>query len=190
MSKYNYFDTLNRLAQLSSRAVFLACSPPKETVQGEISALRQTSDRLLCELEGVLFSDFMPPIERAGIASCAHSFARIIERCLQISNYRLTKNVFGERKNREAELCIRLSQLIEDAVSELKRIKSPRELPDIVGFRKTMCEARNAHSVMQKKLNSGLFPRSAQHTLCLMAQLRGELGICFDTVIETMLDNI
>ena len=190
MPKFNYFDSLEKLALLSSRATFIACSAIKSSSQSEIASIRYSADRAICELERVLFSDFMPPLERVSICASAHSLVRIIERCTEITNYRAAKNFFGERKNKEAELCIRLSQLIEENTIRLRHVKRPQELPDLVGFRKLVCDARAAHSSMQKKLNSGVYPRSAQHSLCLMGKLRCELSDAFDELIEVMLANI
>ena len=190
MSKFNYFDSLERLALLSSRSVFIACSSGDPASQSEISSIRHSADKSMCELERVLFSDFMPPLERASICSSAHSLVRIIERCSDMANYRTVKNFFGERKNKEAELCIRLSQLIEENIMRLRHVKRPDELPDLIGFRKLLNEAVNAHSNMQKKLNSGSYPHSVQHSLCLLGKLRTELSRAFDNLVEIMLTNI
>lgn len=191
MSRFNYFDSLERLSLLSSRAVFIACSSVKPSAQSEIAAIRHSADRMVCELENILFADFMPPLERTSICTCAHSIVRIIERCGDIAGYKSSKNnLFGERKNKEAELCIRLSQLIEENMIRLRHVKRPEELPDLAGFRKLVCEARSAHTNLQKKLNSGIYPRSAQHSLCLLGRLRCELSRAFDDLIEVMLTNV
>jgi uncharacterized protein Yka (UPF0111/DUF47 family) len=190
MAKFNYFDSLEHLALLSTRAVFIACNSQKASAQGEIASIRHSADRLLCDIESVLFSDFMPPLERASICSCAHSVARVIERCNDIVTYRSSKNLFGEKRNREAELCVRLSELIEENTMRLRHIKRPEELPDLIGFRKLTNEARTAHSNLQKKLNSGIYARSAQQSLCLLGKLRCELSRSFDELVEVMLKNV
>ena len=190
MSKTNYFDSLERLSVLSSRAVFLSCSPPRSSVPCEILGIRRSSDLILCELESALFSDFMPPLDRAGISAVAHGLCRIIERCGEIASYRCGKNAFTERKSKEAELCIRLSQLIEENISRLRYIKRPDELPDLVGFRKLVCDAQSAHNTLQRKLSSGVYPRSAIPSLCLLCALRRELSHTFDRLVEIMLENV
>ncbi len=190
MPKLNYFDLLERLAVLCTRAVFIVCSPQKPSAQSELTLLRASADKNVCELEKALFADFMPPLERKSIAECAHAALRVIERCNEISNYRSCKNFLAEKKNKEAELCIRLAQLIEEDIFRLKRIKKPRELPDLVGFRKLLGEARVAHLCLQKKLSTGMYPKSSQQHLCLIGQLRCELSDCFDRLVEVMLDNI
>ena len=190
MPKLNYFDLLERLSVLCSRAVFIACSTQKHSYQDEMSALRISADKSVCELEKALFSDFMPPLERRNIAECAHIIERVIEKCVEISNFRASKNLLSEKKNEEAELCIRLAQSIEENVFRLRKIKKPNELPDFVGFRNLLYDARSAHAYLQKKLNSGVYPRSSQQIFLLIGQLRCELSRCFEEIIEIMLNNI
>ena len=190
MPKINYFDSLERLGVLCNRAVFLACGSGRTSGNSELVTLRHSVDKIICELEKTLFCDFMPPLERANIAACAHSLGRITDKCAEIMNYRSTKNFFGEKKNKEAELCIRLAQSIEENIFRLRRIKKPEELPDFLGFRKMIFEARTAHALLQRKLNSGVYPKNAIHSLALIGQLRCELSHCFDDIIEIMLNNI
>lgn len=190
MRKINYFDSLERLGVLCNRAVFLACSSGRQSSIGELVSIRHSVDKIICELEKTLFSDFMPPLERASIAACAHSLGRIVDKCAEILNFRSTKYFLGEKKNKEAELCIRLAQSIEENIFRLRKIKKPQELPDFLGFRKLIFEARTAHSLLQRKLNSGVYPRNAAQSLLLLGQLRNELAYCFDDIIEIMLNNI
>ncbi len=190
MPKLNYFDSLEHLSVLCTRSVFLACGGAKPSAQGELSLLRANADKCICELERALFSDFMPPLERGSIAECAHSLQRVMEKCTEILNYKAGKNLFAEKKNKEAELCIRLSQLIEENVFKLRRIKKPREFPDLVGFRRVLCEARSAHAHIGKRLSGGVYPKSAQQLQNLIGALRVELALCFDSIIEIMLNNI
>ena len=190
MPKINYFDSLERLGVLCNRAVFLACGTGRQSGVSELVTLRHSVDKIICELEKTLFSDFMPPLERANIAACAHSLGRIMDKCAEILNYRNSKCFFGEKKNKEAELCIRLAQSIEENIFRLRRIKKPEELPDFLGFRKMIFEARTAHALLQKKMNSGVYPKAAMQSLVLVGQLRCELAHCFDDIIEIMLNNI
>ena len=190
MPKLNYFDSLEQMSRLTSRAVFIACSAPKSDSHSELVSLRHSADETVCELEKALFADFMPPLERNGIAACAHSLERIMEKCAEILNYQSSKNYFGEKKNEEAELCIRLARSIEENIFRLRRIKKPEELPDFIGFRRLLSEARNAHSNLQQRVNSGLYPKGAQQSLNLMGRLRCELSHCFDDIVEIMLNNI
>ena len=104
MSRYNYFDSLERLSVLSARAVFLSCSSARASAQTELASIRQAAGRILCELERELFSDFMPPLERADVSAVAHALCRIIERCADILGYKSGKNSIYERKSKEAEL--------------------------------------------------------------------------------------
>jgi len=190
MPKQNYFDTLERLSVLCNRAVFIVCTQQRITSHTELCSIRHSADKIVCELEKTLFSDFMPPLDRANIAACSHSLVRVMEKCSEISGYRASRGIFAEKKSKEAELCIRLSQLIEENVLRLKKIKHPEELPDFPGFRKLICEARAAHQTMLKKMNTGIYPKSSQQSVMLIGQLRCELSRCFDDIIEIMLNNI
>ncbi len=190
MPKLNYFDSLERLSLLSSRALYLACSAPQSSAPFELASIRHSADVAVCELEKALFTDFMPPLERNSIAACAHSLERIMERCAEIVSYRNTKNLFGERKNKEAELCIRLMKLIEENIFRLRRIKKPSELPDFAGFRQALSDARSAHNAMQKRICGSGSSRSALQLLTLYGKLRCELARCFEELVEIMLNNI
>lgn len=190
MPKLDYYDALSRLSLLCSRAVFIACTPTRQAAATEIVAIRRSADKTVCEIERFLFSDFMPPLDRSSISICAHSLERVIEKSSDIIANKYARNLFGERKNKEAELCVRLSQLLESATASLRSLKRPDQLPDVVEYRRLLCDARAAHSSLQKKLNSGLYPRAAQHTLCLLGSLRSELARAFDVLIEVMLSNV
>lgn len=190
MARFNYYGCLERLSVLSSRAVFVACSAVSPSQKEEIAVLRLSADKDICELERALFSDFMPPLERADIAALAHALSRVADAAYELSAVRSRETLLLERKNREADICIRLSQMIEEGVSDLRQLKRPEQLPDLVGFRKLLCDARLWHVELQKKLRSGLCPRAAQGYLSLLGALRHSLDACFDTLIETMLSNI
>ena len=190
MARFNYYDCLERLSVLSSRAVFIACSAASNSHKEEIAAVRLTADKALCELERALFSDFMPPLERSDIAELAHALSRVINASYELSASRCRETLLLERKNREADICIRLSQMIEEGVSGLRRLKRPEQLPDLVGFRKLLCDARLWRADARRKLWKGIYPRAAQSYLSLLCALCKSLDECFDTLIETMLSNI
>jgi hypothetical protein len=190
MARFNSYDALERLSVLSSRAVFIACSATLPAHKGELAALKITADKAICELERSLFSDFMPPLERSDIAACAHALSQVIGSAYELSAARGRESLLLERKNKEAEICIRLSQMIEECVSSLRRLKRPEQLPDLVRFRKLLCDARVWHASVQKKLSAGIYPRSAQSYLSLLRTLCNSLDSCFDTLIEIMLSNI
>lgn len=190
MAKFNYYNALERLASLSSRAVFIACSAPRSSRDGELASVRLSADRAVCELERVLFSDFMPPLEREDIALCAHALLQIVDASCELSAARGQKSFIFDRKNKEADICIRLSQMIEESISKLRRLKYPSQLPDLVGFRKLLYDARIWHAGVQRKLNSGVYPRSAESYLSNLRMLCRTLGRSFDSIVEIMLSNI
>ena len=189
MAKSTYFDSLERLGVLCNRAVFLSCSSTSNRTLNEILSIRDLSDKIVCTLEKKLFCDFMPPLERATIAACAHSILRIIDKCTEIMNTKSAR-CFYDKKSKEAELCIRLSELIEENIFRLRKIKKPNETPDFSGFRKLISEARTAHYMLQRRMCTGVYPKNTQQTLVLQGQLRCELSHCFDDIIEIMLHNI
>ena len=190
MARFNYYDCLERLSVLSSRAVFIACSSAPRARKDEITALKASADGAICELERVLFSDFMPPLERSDIAACAHSFSRVIGAACELSSARGRESLFIEQKNKEAEICIRLSQIIEEGVASLRRLRRPEQLPDLVGFRKLLCDARIWHMGIQRKMSASIYPRAAESYLSLLRALLLSIDNCFDTLIEVMLSNI
>ncbi len=187
MPKLNYFDSLEGLSLLSSRAVFLSATSGGTD---EIISIRENADTILCEIEYALFSDFLPPLERSGIALAAHSMGRIIERSHEIIMYKNTKGLNFEKKSIEAELCIRLMEIIEKNIFRLRRVKKPNELPNFTEFRSLLTEARAAHAEMQKRLSSHSATKAVANLVTLYAELRHELSFAFDEITEIMLQNI
>ena len=84
MVKYNYFENLEQISSLAEAAVKLACGGGARTEEKSISELRKSCDRLICELEDALFSDFLPPLERDNIAACAHSLSRVVDQASEL----------------------------------------------------------------------------------------------------------
>ena len=76
MSKYDYFSSLLQLGEIQGRiAVLLAgdvCEGAGKSVN-EISDLNRQSNLLCAEIDAALFDEFLPPIDRASISSCAPS---------------------------------------------------------------------------------------------------------------------
>lgn len=189
MVKYHYFESLRTLAELALQAVLLSCGTVGKEERPSLSALRRSCDRLLCEVEDALFSDFLPPLERDSIAACAHCFSRVMEQATEL--YQHTSPLpTSLRVNEEGRICIRLAELLKQSVATLQVIRKPDELPDCQGFRKLLNEGRTAHAALLKQLHSGTLPRSCAQTVILTGRLRGELSRTFDELIEIMLHNI
>lgn len=186
MSKFDYCGELETLARLSTQAVRIACSG-KETERSEtFSDLRRTADRTVCGLEDALFSDFMPPLERDGIAACAHCLSRVIGEASEL----LPPCDTPTFANEEGEVCVRLAEQLEQTVILLRRITHPDQSPDTRAFRTLLSEGRLAHGRMLSSLRGGNLPRSAASTIIQTGRLRAELSESFDRVVEVMLDNI
>ena len=183
MQKINYFELLEELSVLCTRAVFLASENTRSQLQkalNECSALQEECMARICELESFLFTDFLPPLERRSIAEAAHGMGRIIERSHQIILRKLQRSSYDKRA-KEKEVCIILSELLEKSVKMLKKIKKPNQIPKIREFRELLLSARkSARSSQKKQSPSSLY----------MTELREELSDCFDKIIEIMLCNI
>lgn len=186
MVKCDYFENLEKLASFSLSAVKLACSG---STKESFSSIRMSCDRLVCETEDALFSDFLPPLERDSIASAAHSLSWIVDRAGDL-NSACEAGSSLKKYNDEAEICIKLSEEIERHIKALRRIKHPNQMPNIQGFRKLLCDGRAAHGVMLKKLRSGALPKSYAECIILTGKLRTELSVTFDLLVEIMLNNI
>jgi hypothetical protein len=185
MGKYRYFETLEAISLLAEQAVVLACTDTPPTDRKRLSLLRPECDRLVCELEDSLFSDFLPPLERDSIAASAHCLSRIIDEALELSAHPLPPTA-----NEEGAVCVRLAAKLSETVQILRRINKPDELPEIQGFRKLLSEGRKANRRMLDHLRSSALPRNAASAIIQTGRLRAELSRAFDETVEVMLCNI
>ncbi len=186
MSKYDYFGELETLSRLSTKAVQLACDGKKRTGVERASELRRAADRTVCALEDALFSDFMPPLERDGIAACAHCLCRVVNEASELLPPLSEKNFANE----EGEVCVRLAERLEETVIMLRALTRPDKTPDVQGFRQLLCEGRQAHGRMLCALRTEKLPRRAASAIIQTGRLRTQLAESFDRVIEVMLENI
>ena len=184
--KYNYFDDLEALSALSLSATSLACGREKGL---NISELRRECDRLICKIEDTLFSDFLPPLERDGIAAVAHCLSRVVDRSSELLSDPYATTPFM-RSNEEAAVCIRLAEALKDGIFMLRRIRRPSECPDICGYRELLCEGRQSHKRMLAAVRRGEVSKCHRETIILTSRLRTELSEAFDRLIEVMLNNI
>jgi len=184
--KYYYFENLEKLSSLSCSAVSLACSGNSK---GDFSNIRMSCDRLVCETEDALFSDFLPPLERDSIAAAAHSLSRITDRAGELlSDSGIEPSLM--RYNEEAKICAKLSEELDRHIRILRKIRRPDEMPNIQGFRKLLCEGREAHKSMLKRLRCASLPKNYAECIILTGRLRTELSVAFDLLVEIMLNNI
>lgn len=187
--KYDYFETLEQLSLHASEAVKLACTQTPTNDTQNISSIRKRSDRLICELEDTLFSDFLPPLERETIAGCAHSLSRVVDQASELLCHAAYAPPL-EKPNDEGKICLLLCEKMVESIALLRRIRKPDELPDVGGFRELLAEGRRAHGTMLSRIHSGILPKSAAQTIILTGRLRAEISRAFDELVEMMLNNI
>jgi hypothetical protein len=189
MVKYNYFEKLGQLATLAESAVQLTCGNIPHRDPRDVSHLRRASDRLICEMEDALFSDFLPPLERENLAACAHCLSRVMDQASELLSA-LAPLPLSSKFNEEGQICIKLAAHVKRATEMLPRIRKPDEIPDTQGFRLLLSEGGNAHSALLARLHAGVLPRSAAQVIIFTGRLRVELSRAFDELVEIMLNNI
>ena len=183
MQKINYFELLEEISVLCTRAVFLASGNTRSLLQKSIVECRELQEQAIEKISAVenfLFTDFLPPLERRSIAEAAHGMGRIIECSHQIIFQKLQRSGYDKRI-KEQEIYIKLAQILEESVGLLKKIKKPNQTPKTKEFREILFSLRNSSRSTQK--------RQSPSSLC-MNELREELSDCFDKIIEIMLCNI
>ena len=183
MQKTNYFELLEELASLCTRAVFLASTGSRQLLQksqSEINSLQAQATERICDLELSLFTDFLPPLERRSIAEAAHGIGRVIERSSHVIFQKLQRPSCDKR-SKDTDAALKLAELLEKELSLLKKIKKPNQTPDVIKFRKLLNEARVLSRASPK--------RQTPYALSL-SELREELSSCFDAAVEIMLCNI
>lgn len=183
MQKINYFELLEEISVLSTRAVFLSAENTRSALQKSISEcqkLQEESLEKICAVENFLFTDFLPPLERRSIAEAAHGMGKIIECSYQIIYQKLQRSGYDKRI-KEQEVCLALAQIIEESVGLLKKIKKPNQMPKNKEFRQLLLSSQKTTKSTQKRQSSS--------ALCIN-ELRRELSDCFDKIIEIMLCNI
>ena len=191
MAKFQYFEALEELSASAVRAVRLSCKSKGSTEKdkSELSAIRLSADKCVCELEDALFSDFLPPLERDGIAACAHCLSRVIDRASDLAASS-RNSPYAQSGDDEQKICVRLCELLHEDITLLKKIRKPSEMPSHRAFRALLSKGRLAHTDSITKLNSGVIPKSRANSIILCAKLRAELARSYDELVEIMLNNI
>ena len=187
MTKVNYFEALEALAEYATTAVECACvdKPPKRS----INELRLDSDKTLFMLEESLFEEFLPPLERDSIAAYAHCLSRVID-CAAEHVALCCLNGTSKRKTEEEKLCCELALKIKKNTYILRTLKNPKEQPSIEDFRAMTRLAFEAHNKDLKMIRSGAYPKSLAQNVISAGRIRTELSRCFDELLEIMLNNI
>ena len=200
MARPNYFDILEELSKNACEAVSIACGqqhPESRKVnckkekggKESLCELRARCDKMICSLEGDLFADFIPPLQRDNIASLAHGFWRIISRAVEHYTTASARQSVSEA-NDEERLCVLLCEKLSENTAMLRKIKNPETTPSLTEFRKILREAGEGHSAYLSRIGAGTVPRSCAMRAFSSARLRFEISRCFDCLIEVMLGNI
>lgn len=191
MAKIRYFDSLEELSDSALQAVRISCKSKGCTKKEkeELSAIRLSADKCVCELEDALFADFLPPLERDSIAACAHCLSRVIDRAsdLAMSIVCLPTN---SNCDEEQKICIRLCETLHEDIDLLKKIRKPNVMPSHRAFRALLTKGRIAHTEALSKISAGSLPRNMANSIILCAKLRTELARSYDELLEIMLNNI
>ncbi|MBO5883505.1 MAG: hypothetical protein J6Q78_03785 [Clostridia bacterium] len=176
MAKFNYFDTIEALSdlmELTVREVFEEKKNPAHIRNREIT---DSTNKMICELESKLFSDFFPPLERADIAAFAHSLGRVTSAAASIERrYRFSTS--------DAEICVKLAELINQNAHMLKKIRKADGIPNRDSFRALAKKA-------DEQKSRGIAYSKATENRSAIEELIRELSSCFDRLVEIMLNNI
>ena len=191
MAKFRYFESLEELSNTALQAVKLSCKSKGCTKKEkqELSAIRLSADKCVCELEDALFADFLPPLERDSIAACAHCLSRVFDRAADLASS-IVSMPSSSRADEEQKICIRLCEVLHDDIALLKKIRKPSEMPSHRAFRALLAKGRSAHADALAKIGAGALPRSYANSIILCAKLRSELARSYDELLEIMLNNI
>jgi hypothetical protein len=189
MAKHNYFESFDTLTECACLAVNAACAEASRLNKITFDELHKRSNEIICNLEVALFEDFIPPLERDGIAAFAHRLARIIDAAEEHMAICLSRPPM-RKKSEEELICIQLAQKIKECVSILPTLRKKGELPDIQGFRSLAATAASAHNADIVKINSGALPKACIYPLLSVSNLRSRIVSSFDMLVELMLDNI
>lgn len=183
MQKINYFEALEELSVMSSRVIFLSLESTRSHLSQSLKECEKIQSDAIdktCSLELALFTDFLTPIERHTIAQLSHIMLKSIEKCIKIICQKIQRPS-SEKKQKFASEIKELSQILEDSVFVLKKIKKPNQTPPVYEFRQKIFEIRNATRTPHKKQGSYA---NLTYELC------EELSNFFDSLIEIMLCNI
>jgi len=192
MLRPDYFRILEELSALVHSAVSAACHECERMSRQTLCNMRLEGDRKICMLEESLFVDFVPPLERESIAAYAHCLSRAIDRAIDYHTDLSMTGGFHSKygDNEEGKICVELSGKLCHATALLRKIKKSDKMPDLADFRETLHKGREAHNKCLSHIGAGSLPRSYGHAVLSAARLRRELSLCFDKLVEMMLDNI
>lgn len=188
--KYNYFDALEALSLCTLETVTLGCSEGKP-ISARTSAEQRTKfDETLFELEKSLFEEFLPPLRRESIAEYAHSLSRLTDAACEHITAKLVSGANLAKQSEEERICLQLAKRIHESTSMLKALKKSGETPDIKEYRALATQALEAHNKERSAIRRTATGSGREERILSSGMLRFELSLCFDGLLEIMLNNI
>ncbi len=188
--KYNYFDALEALSQCALETVRASCSVDPVISSKLPSEKRTNFNSMLLELENSLFEEFLPPLKRESIAEYAHCLSRLTDAACEHMTAKLSIRSSTAKQSEEEKICIELAKRIHEGTAMLKALKKPGETPDIKEYRELSCRALDAHNAESRAAKRGALCGGREEQILSAGKLRSELSLCFDGLLELMLNNI
>lgn len=178
MLKYDYFSAICSLTEKSCETVEYSFKLRSQTPL-KISRIRAEVYKTVYEIESALFSDFLPPLDRASLAAYSHTLRELTDTALVYSRCAPPQYVSLSSKGFESS-CSSLCEMLKAGSAMLDKIKKSSETPRIDEFRRTKSKA--LESICDGSLTPQVF--AARQELLL------SISAAFDALIVLMLENI
>ena len=184
MLKYDYFSLIQDLSDNAIDAVRQACQKHAKSSRS-ISSLQSDCLKLLCNLESALFSDFLPPLDRASIAEYAHTLYSLSECALvyYLSKPHQYSTPFTKPFDTD---CLLLCDALSSEISILSGIKKSSATPKLLDFREK--KSKLLKSLCDSKLHLTL--PSSPHLFAAQQALLFAISDVFDALVIIILKNI
>ena len=175
---------MQSLTEKSSEAVAYTCKTCASTSQ-KAEEIRKDVQKILCELELALLSDFLPPLDRASIAAYAHALCGITDTAL---TYAGLSSIYhrSASKSKFESACLSLCELLTEGTSMLQGIKKSAQAPKLEKFREKKSTAMR--SLFEESITA--HGTRASQFFSARCELISSISRAFDTLIELILKNI
>ena len=175
MLKYDYHSSIRTLSEKSADCVICACRGRPQAVL----SLRDECQRILCELEGALFSEFLPPLDRSGLAAYAHTLCALADSAIIYS--KLASTGYAQLSQRRFESAtLSLCEILKESAAMLGGIKKSSEIPRLEEFRKLKSSALDG---ARERSQAPLLISSRENMLFALSD-------AFDSLVELILKSI
>ncbi len=133
MLKYDYHAVIKALTSKCAEAVELACRRQAAGTK-RITELCGECNRVLCELEAALFAEFLPPLDRSGIAAYAHAICAVSDCALVYAKSSPIQYTTSVPQGFDGA-CISLCEMLCESAAMLEKIKKSSDIPRLEEFR-------------------------------------------------------